>query len=145
MTFIGEYTHTLDDKKRVALPSKFRKALGGTVVLTRGLDHCVFAYPIKEWKTIAAEIGAMGMAKSESRGFSRFMLSGAVEVDVDSSGRILVPEHLCAFGDLTVKVVFAGVYNRIELWNEKRWLEYQTNVVSNADAMAEKLGDIGAL
>jgi MraZ protein len=142
---IGEYTHTIDDKKRIALPSKFRKEIGKKVVITHGLDNCLFLYSIKEWGRIAAELGSMGMAKADTRGFNRFMLAGAMEVEVDANGRILVPEHLCSFAGIASKAVFAGVYNRVELWNDDRWASYKKGVVANADAMAEKLGDVGAL
>lgn len=85
------------------------------------------------------------MGAADTRGFNRFMLSGASEVNVDAVGRILIPEHLRDFAQIKSKVVFAGVFNRIEIWNEKSWTEYTSQVVKNADKMAEKLGDIGAL
>lgn len=143
---IGEYTHTFDAKFRVALPSKFRTALGKKIVLTRGLDECVFIFSEKEWKQIAETLGSMGMTRADSRGFGRFMLAGATQVDIDASGRMLVPEHLRNYAALTEeKVICAGVYNRVELWNEKRWQKYQKEIVAQADTLAEKLGDIGAL
>lgn len=142
---IGEYKHTLDDKKRISLPSKFRTQVGKKIVITRGLDGCLFLYPIKEWQKISEKLGALGMGAADTRGFNRFMLSGASEVNVDAVGRILIPEHLRDFAQIKSKVVFAGVFNRIEIWNEKSWTEYTSQVVKNADKMAEKLGDIGAL
>jgi MraZ protein len=142
---IGEHTHTFDGKFRVALPSRFRAVLGKKIVLTRGLDECVFLFSAKEWSRIAKELGAMGMTRADSRGFGRFMLAGAIDLDIDASGRILVPEHLRQFAHLVDTVVFAGVYNRVELWNKDRWSDYQKGVVSQADALAEKLGEIGAL
>jgi len=142
---IGEYKHTLDDKKRISLPSKFRKELGKKVVVTHGLDGCLFIYSLKEWQAISERLGGLGMGQADTRGFNRFMLAGAAEVNVDSVGRILIPEHLRDFASVKTKVVFAGVYNRIEVWNEKAWESYKQQVVKNADKMAEKLGDIGAL
>jgi len=142
---IGEYTHTTDDKKRISLPSKFRKEIGKNVVVSRGLDNCLFIYTLSEWKKIMEQLGGLGMGQSETRGFNRFMLAGAAEVSVDSVGRILIPEHLRNFAGIKSKVVFAGVYNRIEVWDEKTWNQYTSQVVKKADAMAEKLGDIGAL
>ena len=91
------------------------------------------------------QLGGLGMGQAETRGFNRFMLAGAAEVSVDSVGRILIPEHLRNFAGIKSKVVFAGVYNRIEVWDEKTWNQYTSQVVKKADAMAEKLGDIGAL
>lgn len=143
--FIGEYTHTLDDKKRIALPSKFRKALGRKIIVTQGLDNCLFCYVPSEWTKIAQQIGALGMAKSDTRGFNRFMFAGAAEVEVDKSGRVLIPENLRRFAEVKEKVVFAGVYNRIEIWDEVKWQTYKQKVSKGADDMAEKLGSVGAL
>lgn len=142
---IGEYTHTIDDKKRISLPIKFRKELGKKIVVTHGLDNCLFVYTLKEWEKISEKISELGMGQADKRGFNRFMLAGASLVDVDSIGRILIPEHLRDFADVKEKVVFTGVYNRVEIWNEKRWSEYKQKVIKNADMMAEKLGDIGAI
>lgn len=142
---IGEYTHTIDDKKRIALPSKFRKQLGKSVVITHGLDNCLFLYPLKEWNEIAEKLGNLGIGQADMRGFNRFMLSGATEVPIDSAGRILIPEYLREFALIASKVVFAGVHNRIEIWNEKTWSEYKKRVLKNADQVAEKLGEIGAI
>lgn len=142
---IGEYKHTVDDKKRISLPSKFRNELGKKIIITRGLDNCLFIYTPSEWKSIMEKLGNLGMGQSETRGFNRFMLAGASEVSVDSVGRILIPEHLRYFASIKNKVVFAGVYNRIEVWDDKAWTQYTSQVVKNADNMAEKLGDIGAL
>ena len=142
---IGEYVHTLDAKKRLSLPSKFRKKLGKTVVVTRGLDNCLFLYPIKEWEKISEKLGALSIGQRDTRGFNRFMLSGAVEVDVDSVGRILIPDFLKVFAGLKSKVVFAGIYNRVEVWNESTWNVYKKRIESKADQLAEKLGEIGVL
>lgn len=142
---IGEYTHTIDDKKRISLPIKFRKELGKKIVITHGLDNCLFAYTLKEWQKISEKISELGMGQADKRGFNRFMLAGASEVDIDSVGRILIPEHLRDFAGVKEKVVFTGVYSRVEIWNEKRWNEYKQKVIKNADLMAEKLGDIGAI
>jgi MraZ protein len=140
---IGEYTHTIDPKKRLSLPSKFRKELGKKVVVTRGLDNCLFIYPINEWKKISEKLAELPMGQSDTRGFNRFILSGAVEAAIDSLGRILVPEYLRDFASLKDKVVLAGVQTRIEIWDEKRWDEYKKKMERQADSMAEKLGEIG--
>ncbi len=142
---IGEFTHSIDDKKRVSLPSKFRKELGEKVIVTHGLDNCLFLYPLNEWEKIAKKLSELSIGQSDSRSFNRFMLAGAAEVDVDSIGRILIPENLRNFAELKSKIVFTGVHNRIELWNEKAWAEYKKKVLKNADSMAEKLGEIGAI
>lgn len=142
---IGEYTHNFDDKNRVSVPSKFRKEIGKKIVVTHGLDNCLFLYPVKEWQKISSKLGEMNMLSADTRSFNRFMLAGASEIDVDANGRVLIPEHLRTFAQIKEKVVFAGVHNRVELWNEGAWNEYKDKVVKQADALAEKLSGIGAL
>jgi len=142
---IGEYKHTLDPKKRLSLPSKWRKELGKKLVITRGLDNCLFVYPLKEWKTITEKVGQLPLGQADTRSFNRFFLSGAVEAEVDSVGRILVPDYLKQFAGLDTKVVLAGIHDRIEIWDENRWETYKTSIEGEADALAEKLGDIGVL
>lgn len=140
---IGEYTHALDDKNRISLPSKFRKEIGKKLVITHGLDKCLFLYPLKEWQKISEKLASLGLGQSDTRGFNRFMLAGAVEADVDSNGRILIPEYLQEFAGLESKVVFAGVHDRVEIWNDRVWEGYKKRISEQADSMAEKLGEIG--
>jgi len=142
---IGEYKHTLDPKKRLSVPSKWRKDLGKKLIVTRGLDNCLFVYPQKEWQKITEKIGQLPLGQADTRSFNRFFLSGAVEVEVDSVGRILVPDFLKDFAHLDTKVVLAGIHDRVEIWDEKQWTEYKTQIESQADALAEKLGQIGVL
>ncbi len=142
---IGEYTHTQDEKKRISLPSKFRKELGKKVVITHGLDNCLFLYTMKEWGAIAEKLGGLSMGAADTRGFNRIMLAGAVEIEIDSNGRVLIPEFLREFAGLQSKVVFAGVHTRVEVWNEDRWKEYKTRILKSADQLAEKLGEIGVI
>lgn len=142
---IGEYTHTLDEKKRISLPSKFRKELGKKVVVTHGLDNCLFLYPIKEWEKIAEKLGNLSIGQSDTRGFNRIMLAGAVELDIDAIGRVLIPEFLRDFAGMGGKTVFAGVHSRVEVWDERRWKEYKAKVLKQADQLAQKLGEIGVI
>lgn len=142
---IGEYIHTLDDKKRLSLPVKFRQQLGKKLVITRGLEGCLFIYSSKEWQNISQRLGELGMGQASMRGFTRFMLSGAVEVDVDGAGRMLIPDFLKDFADLKNKVVVTGVQTRAEIWNEKAWDAYKHRIEKEADMLAEHLGGIGAL
>ncbi len=142
---IGEYTHKIDSKKRLSFPSKWRKELGKKLVVTRGLDNCLFVYPLNEWKQISAKIAGLPLGQADTRGFNRFFLSGAVEVEVDSVGRILVPDFLKDFAKLKSKVVLAGIHDRVEMWDEKLWSEYKRHIEGQADALAEKLGEIGIL
>lgn len=142
---IGEYVHTLDSKKRLSLPAKFRKEMGKKVVVTRGLDACLFMYPEKAWEKIALKLAELPMGQSDSRALSRFILSGAVETEVDAAGRILVPDFLKDFAGLRGKVVLAGVGERVEVWSEKAWEEQTKRIEKQADQVAQKLGDLGAI
>lgn len=140
---IGEYRHTLDPKKRVSLPAKFRKELGKTVVITHGLDNCLFVYDLKRWEALAEQLASMPMGQRDSRGFARFILAGAVETDVDAAGRILIPDYLKEFAKLGDRVVVMGVHTRVELWSEDQWDTYKGSVTKQADELAEKLGQVG--
>ncbi len=142
---IGEYLHTLDAKKRLSMPAKFRKEIGKKVVITRGLDSCLFLFPQKSWDKIASKLSDLPFGQADTRGMSRFILAGAVDTEVDNAGRILVPDYLKDFADLKSRVVLAGVSDRIEIWNEKTWEEYKHRIEKGADQMAEKLGDLGIL
>lgn len=143
--FIGEHIHTLDTKKRLSLPSKFRKELGKTIVLTKGLDGCLFVYSLKEWKKFSDKLSELSMGKGDTRLFTRNFLGRAVDVDIDSAGRILIPDFLKDTAHLQTKVVVIGVGNRVELWDEERWQAYQEILDKNTDAVAEKLGEIGMI
>jgi MraZ protein len=127
--FIGEYTHTVDEKKRFSLPSKFRKDLGRKVVVTRGKDHCLVLYPHKTWATISQEVKQRGHVESDPR-YERFTFSGASEIEIDSIGRILVPEFLREFAGLSNTIVLTGVHDRVEIWNDKKWLAYRKKLES---------------
>src|SRR3989344_3317690 len=113
---IGEYEHTLDEKKRISLPKAFRAALGKRVVATRGLDNCLCIYSHSSWDVMAKKLQSLSFVNADTRGFNRFMLSGAAEVDVDGAGRILIPEHQKAYAGLKKRVVFTGVSDRVEIW-----------------------------
>src|SRR6185295_3967943 len=118
---IGEYTHTIDDKNRVSLPSKFRAEMGKKVIITPGLDACLFIFAPKEWKKFSEKLAETSLGQADTRSFNRYMLGGAVETEVDSIGRILVPEFLKERIGLKGKAVMIGVQNRVEIWSEKAW------------------------
>ena len=145
LMLIGEYAHLLDAKKRLSLPSKFRKELGRKVVVTRGLDNCLFIYSPREWEKISERLSDLSIGQADTRGFNRFMLSGAVEIDVDAIGRILIPDFLKDFAHLKGRVVIAGIHSRVEIWDEKAWRAYKKRIEKQADQLAEKLGEIGVL
>ncbi|MDP4020532.1 MAG: division/cell wall cluster transcriptional repressor MraZ [Candidatus Adlerbacteria bacterium] len=142
---IGEYTHTLDSKKRLSLPAKFRKEVGRVVVVTRGLDQCLFLFPRRTWQEIAAKLEQLPFGEAVARGMSRFLLAGATEVEVDQAGRILIPDFLKDFAKLKENVVLAGVSDRVELWNEQTWGRYKRQIEKGADQMAQTLGDLRIL
>ncbi len=142
---IGEYQHTVDPKKRLSLPSKFRKELGKTVIITRGLDQCLFIYAPGAWKKLTEKFAELSLGSIDTRGFNRFMLSGAVDTEVDGAGRILIPDFLKDFAGLQTDVVVAGIGNRVEVWDKKRWDEYKKHIETDANQIAQKLGEIGAI
>jgi len=142
---IGEYTHSIDEKNRVSLPAKFRSEMGKKLVVTPGLDNCLFVFTLKEWSTIESKLNSSSLLQSDNRSFNRFMFGGAVEAEVDSIGRILIPDFLRDRASLKNKVVLIGVSNRVEIWNEKAWGEYKKVVEKQADTLAEKLGQVGVL
>lgn len=142
---IGEYTHSIDEKNRVSLPAKFRSEMGKKLVVTPGLDNCLFVFTLKEWSTIETKLNTSSLLQSDNRSFNRFMFGGAVEAEVDSIGRILIPDFLRDRASLKNKVVIIGVSNRVEIWNEKAWGEYKKVVEKQADTLAEKLGQVGVL
>jgi MraZ protein len=142
---IGEYLHTLDSKKRLSLPAKFRKEVGRKVVITRGLDQCLFMFPQAAWKVIAQKLEQLPFGQADTRGMSRFILAGASEGEVDGAGRILIPEYLKEFASLRGRVVLAGVSDRVEIWNDKTWEEYKRRIEKGAETMAQTLGEMGIL
>ena len=141
--FIGEYLHSIDLKKRMAVPSKFRTDLKNKVVVTRGLDKCLFVYPMKVWEDIAGKLGTLPVGESATRSFIRLMLAGAVDVEVDKQGRILIPDFLKSYAGLGRNVIVTGIYNRLEIWDEKKWQEYKKKAEKNTDEIAEQLGKLG--
>ncbi|TSC88868.1 MAG: MraZ protein [Parcubacteria group bacterium Gr01-1014_3] len=141
--FIGEYTHSLDNKGRVALPAKFRPQLGDGAIIARGLDHCLFVFTKESWEKLTAKIAGMSFMKSDSRAFARLMLAGASEVEFDNQGRILIPEYLRNYASLKKQAIFAGLYDRIEIWDEASWKSYKSKTEASSDDIAEKLGELG--
>jgi MraZ protein len=142
---IGEFIHTIDEKNRISLPAKFRKEMGNDLVITPGLDHCLFVFTKKEWSKISEKLSSFSMLSSDNRSFNRFMFGGATEVSVDTIGRILLPDFLKDRAGLKGKAALVGVDTRLEIWNEKVWASYKAKVEKQADALAEKLGGVGII
>ena len=151
--FIGEYTHNLDSKGRMAVPAKFRKGLTGGAIITRGLDRCLFVFNKSEWDTLAKKLIALPLAQANSRAFVRLMLAGAADAEIDQQGRILIPDYLREYADLSAKggsasggkkqAVVAGLYNRLEIWDVNSWKQYKAKTESASDEIAEKMGEFG--
>ena len=139
--FVGQYSHNIDAKGRLAVPAKFRSELKKAVV-TRGLDNCLFLYPKKEWEVLAQKIAASPIGRASARSFSRFMLAGAMEVEFDSQGRIILPEYLRNFAGIKKATVIIGVYSRLEIWDETKWQTYQSEAEKNSNDIAEALNDL---
>jgi MraZ protein len=141
--FIGEYQHTIDAKKRFAIPSRMRKELGDVAVVTRGMDSCLFVYPAAAWQKLVEKLAGMSVGKSDTRSFVRLMLAGAQEVEIDAMGRALIPDHLKEYAGLRKKIIVAGVFDRLEVWDEEKWMHYKQTAERSNDAIAEKLGELG--
>lgn len=141
--FIGEFSHNVDTKGRVAIPAKFRSKISGGAIITRGLDRCLFVFTKKDWEKLAGKLIELPLSQSNSRAFVRLMLSGASDVNLDSQGRILVPDYLRKYAGVTKTVKVIGVYNRMEIWNGKNWEVYKKKTESASDEIAEKMADLG--
>ena len=142
---IGEYRHKIDEKRRIALPAKFRRALGKKLVITRGLDSCLFVFSTAQWQSIVEKLSNLSMGAADARAFGRYLFAGAAEIDVDQLGRILVPSELAEHAHLAGPTVLIGVNDRCEMWSETAWDAYRTSVEKQADRVAEKLSEVGVL
>lgn len=141
--FIGEYNHTVDEKGRLAIPTKFRKELKGGAVVTRGLDNCLFVYSMTEWKKLAEKLSALPFSQANSRAFSRLMLAGAMDVEIDKQGRVVLPEYLRRYAGIAKDAVVAGLYGRIEIWDKKSWESYKEKTEKDSNGIAERMGELG--
>ena len=141
--FIGEYQHTIDEKGRMAIPSKMRSNLGSGAVVTRGIDNCLWVFPKKQWQELAEKLASLPLTDSNSRAFSRLMLAGAMEVEFDSQGRALIPNYLRTYAGLTKNAIVAGLFNRLEIWDAKEWNAYKTKTEKATDQITKHMADLG--
>ena len=141
--FIGEYHHSIDDKGRVAIPAKFRDELKSGAVVTKGLDNCLFLYPKEEFEEEAKKYARLPKSQAKARAYARHMLAGAMDVSLDSQGRIMLPEYLRNFSSMKKKLVVAGLYDRLELWDEDKWNNYKEESEKESNSIAEGLGELG--
>ncbi|WP_234119934.1 division/cell wall cluster transcriptional repressor MraZ [Clostridium hydrogenum] len=140
--FIGEYEHALDSKNRIIIPSKFREEIGDNFVLTKGLDGCLYAYPLNEWKVLEEKLKKLPLTSKDARAFVRFFFSGANEISIDKQGRALIPQNLIKYATINKELVSIGVSTRIEIWSKEKWNEYNDSDV-DMDAIAEKMSELG--
>ena len=140
---LGEYKHNLDSKGRLAVPAKFREKLSSGAIITRGLDNCLFVFGNKEWDALAQKLIALPLSQANSRAFVRLMLAGAMDVEIDGQGRILIPDYLRKYASLNKETVIAGLYNRMEIWDKNNWERYKQKTESASEEIAEKLGELG--
>ncbi len=138
---MGEFQHNIDIKGRMIVPAKFREGLGESFVITRGLDQCLFAYPMEEWKLLEEKLKKLPLTKKDARTFTRFFFSGAVECEVDKQGRINIPQNLRTYSAIEKECVVIGVSNRVEVWSKEKWDEYVTESEDSFEELAENLMD----
>ena len=137
--FLGEYKHSLDAKGRISIPAKFRVELGSSAIVTKGLEGCLFLYPKMVWEQTAERIASLPLSSANARSFGRFMLSGAMEVDVDKLGRALLPSYLREYAGIEGEAVLAGLYNRVEIWDRKAWESVTRDAEARSTDIAEQL------
>ena len=131
--FLGEYTHTIDDKGRLTIPAKFRGELAAGLVVTRGFDNNLMVYSLSEWEKLAEEILSRPLAETRMREFRRRVFSGAVDLEPDRQGRILIPPYLREFAEIEGEVVIAGMFNYIEIWSAGQWTAVREQIENNDD------------
>lgn len=140
--FLGEFTHSIDGKGRLTVPVKFRAALSAGMVVTRGLDRCLFVFPVAQWERRSKAIAKMPLTQRDARAYSRFVFSGAMDVAPDKQGRVLLPAYLREYAGIDGDAIIIGLHDRLEIWNPDRWREVKLEAEENMDLIAEKLGDL---
>jgi MraZ protein len=138
---MGEFEHTLDDKGRLTIPSRIREELGERFVMTRGLDHCLFVYPLEEWSVLTQKLKALPFTRADARAFTRLFFSGATECTLDKQGRVNIPATLRKHGHIEKECVIIGVSNRIEIWSRAVWEKYAAESGDDFNEIAEKIID----
>ena len=139
--FNGEYNHTVDTKGRLIIPTKFRDGLGEEFKVTRGLDGCLFAFPLGEWEKFEEQLRSLPLTQSNARRFTRFFFFFSMSCELDRQGRILLPQSLREFAGLEKDVVLTGMINRVEIWDKQRWTDY--NASGDMDDIAEQMSQLG--
>ena len=140
--FIGEYQHALDSKNRIVVPAKLREGLGDKFVITKGLDGCLYAYPIDEWQKFEEKLKNLPLTNKDARAFVRFFVAGATEVETDKQGRGLIPANLREYAGIEKEIVTIGALNKVEIWSKEKWESYNESDI-DFDSIADKMGDLG--
>ncbi|MDP3733086.1 MAG: division/cell wall cluster transcriptional repressor MraZ [Candidatus Daviesbacteria bacterium] len=140
---IGQYQHTIDSKKRLALPIKFRGELGTKVIVTKGVENCLIVWTEKNWEAESLKFSGLSISQSEARSVTRHFLASATEVSLDKLGRILIPDYLKKYSDLKKNVVICGLSNRLEIWDEAKWENYSKDAEKGVEEIVSKLGPLG--
>ena len=139
--FTGEYRHSLDVKKRLIIPSRIREEVGNSIVITRGLDGCLFGYQLSVWQKMLEKLNSLPFTKKDARNFTRFMTSGAITLEFDKQGRSIIPSYLLDYADISKEVVVVGVVNRIEIWDLNKWESFMQENVDCLSDISENLFD----
>ena len=137
--FIGEYPHSVDDKGRLIIPSKFRDELGTKFIITRGIENCLFVYSMESWEKIVNKLETLPFTKKDARAFIRFFLSGASEAEFDKQGRINITSPLISYANITKECVVIGTGDRLEIWSEESWNDFFTSAKDSMSDIAENL------
>lgn len=137
--FLGRHEHNLDDKGRLAIPSRFRESLRDGVVLTRGIDRCIAAYPREAWDILATQVNGLSMTDPHARQFRRMVFAEAVDLKLDSQGRVLVPASLRDYAEIDREAMIIGVHASIEIWSPDRWSVVDAALASDGDEIAARL------
>lgn len=141
--FMGEYQHSMDEKGRLIVPAKFREGLGEKFVITRGLDNCLFVYPMEQWKVLEEKIKELPTSHADTRAFVRMFFSGAVEAELDKQGRVVIPVHLREHARIERDLYVIGVSTKVEIWAKETWEDYSSQAQQSYEGIAEKIIDIG--
>lgn len=141
--FLGEFQHTVDDKGRLAIPAKFRPALVDGLVVTRGLDRCLYVWTLEQWQELAQKLAKLPVMQSDARRVARHFFSGAVDSKLDKLGRVVLPQFLREYAALRDEVVVVGVYGRIEIWSREGWDAERSVAEEQSSVFAEHLADLG--
>ncbi|MEW9501400.1 division/cell wall cluster transcriptional repressor MraZ [Jeotgalibacillus marinus] len=139
--FMGEYQHNIDTKGRIIVPAKYREHVEDVFVITRGLDQCLFGYPMEEWRRLEEKVRSLPVTKKDARAFARFFFSGAVECEIDKQGRINLPKNLLNYAKIEKECMILGVSSRIEIWGQSVWDDYLAQSEDSFAEIAENLID----